>query len=289
MLATLLGAWLLVTPACGEYELDDTVAVSLGSGRAHLQWSEYRDLAIHLDSRPGFVVDGDVYVDSEDELYERYLRTQEDPRALTVDLVGGNPNVWSDNEGRSLTYCIDQSFDTDSDPNTSVSAIQTALVAAAEDWRRLVDVDFIHLTNEDGNCTSSNTNVVFNVVNTNTTRFFAASFFPDDSRAGRQLEVAPAAFTTTAGGRDLQGIITHELGHALGFRHEHIWLVPACTAEGTTDAQLVTTYDVDSVMHYPQCRPSGTGGYRVTGLDEAGAVALYGLQPALYPALFAAL
>ena len=46
----------------------------------------------------------------------------------------------------------------------------------------------------------------------------------------------------------------------LGFRHEHIRLTTLCTSEAFTQARAITEYDVDSVMHYPQCRPSNAGG-----------------------------
>jgi hypothetical protein len=65
---------------------------------------------------------------------------------------------------------------------------------------------------------------MFNVSLANTDQYFALSFFPHDVRSARQLQVDDSAFTTTAGGRDLEGIMRHELGHILGFRHEHIWL-----------------------------------------------------------------
>mgnify|MGYP003379284695 CR=1 FL=1 len=58
----------------------------------------------------------------------------------------------------------------------------------------------------------------------------------------------------------------------------------------------MTSYDVNSVMHYPQCRPSQTGGYRQSALDELGATMLYGAPrtteclfnwaQATYPTLF---
>src|SRR5262249_980188 len=123
--------------------------------------------------------------------------------------------------------------------------------------------------------------VFFHVMPVPDDGLFARSFFPDDARAERSIGIRPTAFTTTAGGRDFEGILRHELGHTLGFRHEHIWLTPECTSETSDEARQVTDYDVDSVMHYPQCRPSGTGGYRQTDSDYRGAVELYGLSALL--------
>lgn len=131
----------------------------------------------------------------------------------------------------------------------------------------------------------TSTDVVFNVRQITSSGFFARAFFPDYARAARELLVDESAFTTTAGGRDLEGILRHELGHAIGFRHEHIRLEPACESEPFEDARELTEYDVNSVMHYPHCRPSGTGGYRQSELDYAGAISVYGLSPQLILAI----
>ncbi len=69
----------------------------------------------------------------------------------------------------------------------------------------------------------------FNVRGVSGGTFFASSFFPHDPRSARELLIDDTAFTTTSGGRDLQGILRHETGHTLGFRHEHIWI--DCTGE----------------------------------------------------------
>jgi hypothetical protein len=113
----------------------------------------------------------------------------------------------------------------------------------------------------------------------------ARSFFPNDSVTHFQLVVDPEQyFTTTV---DRVGVIRHELGHVLGFRHEHIspdapvWTSTFCSSESAQNSTAVTAYDRASVMHYP-CSTSTSGPIpanlklEITNLDRIGARAVYG-------------
>ncbi len=191
----------------------------------------------------------------------------------SVRLFGGEDDRWAGVENMHLTYCVD----TGSFGGNSI-ALSSALDRAMDSWSRRVGVVFEQ--RDVSPCNRANTSVVFNVRSISAS-FFASAFFPSSPRSERELLVTPSAFTTSAGGRDLEGILRHELGHVLGLSHEHVWLNPLCTSEGPAEARLLTPYDVDSVMHYPQCRPSGTGGYRQTEQDYLGAFTLYGLSTAL--------
>ena len=222
-----------------------------------------------------FIVDGDIALADEQALrrhYEAYLAQEYAARVpsaspLTVYNVLGADVIWPAGQ-RDLTYCISDDF------GTRKPQMVFAMNRATSSWSSRVAVRFAYRPDQDASCNGSNTNVLFNVSPVNTTAYFAAAFFPNGSRLDRQLLVTDAAFTTTAGGRDLEGILRHETGHILGFRHEHIWI--SCSGETAASARLVTSYDVNSVMHYPQCRPGGAGGYRQTEQDFAGAISLYG-------------
>ena len=90
-------------------------------------------------------------------------------------------------------------------------------------------------------------------------------------------------------------MLRHELGHSLGFVHDHIR--PECLqscgtedldSDGVVDEdwRAVTAYDVDSVMHYQECGGNTAMDSEVTPLDGVGAMSIYGMSPTLFQALF---
>ena len=114
---------------------------------------------------------------------------------------------------------------------------------------------------QDATCNAQNTNVVFDVnpVNANG-QYLARSFFPNSPRAERNVLIDNTAFQPGGTGSvPLANILGHELGHTLGFRHEHI-RPEANATQCVEDNQFrgLTTYDSASVMHYPQCNGTST-------------------------------
>lgn len=104
--------------------------------------------------------------------------------------------------------------------------------------------------------------------------FIAASFFPNDPVNRRRVLIDPSYFTTTF---DHVGVLRHELGHVIGFRHEHIRSgAPAiCPHEDSTGTINLTNYDPKSVMHY-FCGNVGSRKLDITQIDTMGAQKLYG-------------
>ena len=69
-------------------------------------------------------------------------------------------------------------------------------------------------------------------------------------------------------------IMGHELGHTLGFRHEHTRPEAGICFEDLNWRPL-TDYDSASIMHYPQCNGTSTD-LSFTQTDAEGVAALYG-------------
>ena len=87
----------------------------------------------------------------------------------------------------------------------------------------------------------------------------------------------------------LTGVLRHELGHILGFRHEHIRpeaAAPECSENPNWRA--LTTYDSASVMHYIYCNGTGSGSLALTPRDLEGLYLEYGTLPTadVDPALY---
>jgi hypothetical protein len=88
-----------------------------------------------------------------------------------------------------------------------------------------------------------------------------------------------SAFRLDPGGAlQLVGIMRHELGHTLGWRHEHTRPEAGACFEDN-DWRPLTGYDRFSVMHYPQCNGGGDWSLMLTHMDRNGAACAYGAAP----------
>jgi hypothetical protein len=103
-------------------------------------------------------------------------------------------------------------------------------------------------------------------------QYIAAAFFPANPRSARELVVDDSIFDPKL---SVVGVLRHELGHTLGFRHEHT-RPEAKKCFEDNNWRALTPYDSASVMHYPQCNGTNTWELPLTARDIQGVEALYG-------------
>jgi hypothetical protein len=212
-----------------------------------------------------FIVDGDTPIRDEKQLREFWEGMQQG--GLIVNRVGSADDKWNDVQKLNLTYCVSTNFGTNK--GRVLQAIQNATDSG---WEKLGNVNFVYVPSQDGNCTASNPNVVFNVRQVSGQAYLARAFFPSSSRASREVLVDTSSYS--AGGWPLENIIGHELGHVLGFRHEHT-RPEAGTCFENNSWRALTPYDSASIMHYPQCNGSSQN-LNWSSRDGQGVAALYG-------------
>ena len=271
MKRSIVGAlFVLATLGCGVgstgklSEGDDTVQTGTG-----LTWEDFRAKYAFQEPETGiFIADGDTVFVNEKQLREFYEMNIRDGQ-LIVNRIGTTDDKWSDAMKTSLTYCISNNF------GANKQAVITAMANATGAWAAVANVKYTYLPAQDANCTASNNNVTFDVnpVNVNG-QYLARSFFPANPRSSRNVLIDNTSFGDP--NTPLAGILRHELGHTLGFRHEHT-RPEAGTCFEDNNWRALTPYDSSSVMHYPQC--NGTGSFSslvLTQMDADGAAALYG-------------
>jgi hypothetical protein len=190
--------------------------------------------------------------------------------AIALDAPGGVPTFWKPAERKALRYCVAVS----SGPR--YKAIVDAIETASAAWEAAADVDFEHVAALDAGCNVSTPGVVFDVRTVDVGgQYFARAFLPRHARARRNLLIDESSFHLIPGKLELVGILRHELGHVLSFRHEQTRPESGRCFEDN-EWKPLTTYDAFSVMHYPQCTDVQNWGLQLTATDKLGAACLYG-------------
>ena len=226
--------------------------------------STYRD----VDG--SYIVNGDEVLSNQTQLrafYDKLVGPQTPSDGLIVNTVSGVDDRWSDAQVANLSYCVSTKFGARHDDVVNAMASGAALWEAASS-----KIHFVYVPSADGNCTTRNKSVLFSVEPVETTQYIARAFFP--STAQRQRNVLIDDSIWSSGSWTPTNILGHELGHALGFRHEHTRPESGTCFEDNNWRPL-TPYDSSSIMHYPQCNGTSDD-LSMTSTDVAGVVALYG-------------
>lgn len=225
------------------------------------------------------IVQGDVPIWGDDALRTYYVSRLGLVNGLTVMNTDEVDATWDRTQRYNLTYCVSDAFGDRKDE------VIEGMRASTEAWENIADVAFVYTPEHDARCNSRNVQVVFDVTPAAdpSAGYIARAFFPSyKERAKREVIINLASHdrmlsdTTLEGDYTLVGVLRHELGHVLGFRHEHIRdEAGAYFCREDENYRPITAYDAKSVMHYPQCNGAGDWGLALTDIDARGAAFFY--------------
>jgi hypothetical protein len=239
--------------------------------------------SFQVDGRTMYVVECDLAVDSAGlkDYCDRLMASKKSPNSngglfdLTSATIKGRPMRWK--AGTELKWFLDrESFTSTADADKALGYTNDA----ADVWNAVainanIPISFLQTTNASDAVFS----VSFKVLPQDV---IAVAFFPHDPPEQRVVYVSDLLLNGT-NSFSPTGVMRHELGHVLGFRHEHIrpespkqiesWVV------GNISAQELTSYDRRSVMHYPLPNFAGYGttDFQLTNRDKDGFKKLYQL------------
>ena len=227
----------------------------------------------YVDTDGQYIVNGDEPVSSEGDL-KKFYKAMVGPKSartiengLVVNTVSGRDDKWSASQALNLSYCVSTKF------GTRHADVVNAMAGGAGLWEAATTkVNFVYVSSQNGSCNTRNKNVLFSVEPVNSTQYIARAFFPSTSKRSRNVLIDDSIWSS--GNWEPIDILGHELGHALGFRHEHTRPESGTCFEDNNWRPL-TPYDNKSIMHYPQCN-GGSDDLEFQASDAAGVRALYG-------------
>jgi type IV pilus biogenesis protein CpaD/CtpE len=254
--------------ACGGQQAD--VVVGETTSLVGPSFEEFKSYAYQEPDTGVWIANGDEVFETEDALKAFWAEYFPEGEQLAIMYRSGADVKVPSTVKMNITYCIDaRSF------GSKYSTIANAAASATAAWEGTgAKVNYVYVSSQDSNCNSRNTNVWFNIRMVNSgCQYLARAFFPDASRRNREVLVDACAFNY-GNAPSPTGVLRHELGHTLGFRHEHT-RPEAGTCYEDNQWRALTPYDVNSVMHYPQCNGSGKWDLSLTSYDKQGAQIAY--------------
>lgn len=281
--------------ASNESPIDVDVEQNLG-----VSWEEYRNAA-HESSDGSWQAEWDLTFPDEDALHNHFRqevdREQQKLVVIRRSSTGFEP-TFDTNERTDIAYCIANSF-------ADKASIATQVAAAMLSWEAVANVHFRYSSANDTTCTKDNANVAFAVIPTTDSsvgacagnkklwnemiNWWGCRVSSTSAFITGVLLVNPSA--TLFPGQTWTGVFKHELGHILGFRHEHPWrpggfagcTEPQTVTSADAEGRQLTPYDSTSVMHYQQCGGVLNADYALSPLDGEGARQIYGMPIGWYP------
>ena len=223
--------------------------------------------ATFRDADGQFIVNGDEPVANTRQLKAYYSAMRGWDQSLIVNAIGGVADKWDPATAANLTYCVSTKFGAD------YNVVVNAMAQGAALWEGSTSkISYVYVPTQDASCTTRNNAVLFSVEPTKTQQYIARAFFPSTPKSGRNILVN-AKSLQTSGSWTPGNILGHELGHTIGFRHEHTRPESGTCFEDNNWIAL-TPYDNVSIMHYPQCN-GGSTTLSFSSLDRQGAAIAY--------------
>ena len=214
-----------------------------------------------------YIYQGDMLRTDEEIAHDLALQNETNEQSvapnseLKIHTVGGVPQFYRDLSARILTYAIDKaSFD--AAPDGAYEKIRSEIATAFAHWEGVCPQCQIHFVNT-GVTQPTEGDQWFIVKYESEANFIAAAFFPNYHESRRYLTISSQYFTSSF---DPVGVIRHETGHILGYRHEHIEGISGCRREGD-DWLPISPYDPNSVMHY-FCGGGGSLALQISDVDN---------------------
>jgi hypothetical protein len=215
---------------------------------------------------------------------------------LILNVHNGKDDVWTAADRVNITYCIAKGGS--SGFGEYYGRAVHEVYQATQDWERAAYVKFVHKSEYDENC-NRDAPIMFPILRDPYEGSAYATSFPPhvhyepyDPNTGVVAELCIAiqwydTLDRAVDKRTSRGTFSHELGHILGFRHEHIRPEASqppysytCNTEADEDPWRTiagyTQYDPNSIMHY-----GGLGGcgplkdYALDATDKAAAFVVY--------------
>ena len=229
-----------------------------------------------------YVVEGDLLMTGDE--VRTYLsqasaaRNYFEPGELVINTHGGVEDIYREPQGRKLVYTVERaSFPSEAQFAQTVENMR----AATQEWQHACVECGIEFEYRAQSAQTPPEPLNFTVrLHDVGGVYLAASFFPH-SKSPRYLNVDPAYFSA-APQADLTGLLRHQLGHILGYRHAQT-RIAGCYSEGARWLP-VSTDGPKSVMQYhcAQGASSGDPSFAFTSGDLREHRRRYGLPRTSY-------